>query len=69
MEWGEKDSNLRSLATTELQSVPFGHSGIPPFFSILKLYDSIEAVNMKASFIAEAVRWVAKVTKFVCVPN
>jgi len=35
----------------------------------LKLYDSIEAVNMKASFIAEAVRWVAKVTKFVCVPN
>ena len=28
--WGEKDSNLRSLATTELQSVPFGHSGIPP---------------------------------------
>ena len=31
MKWGEKDSNLRSLATTELQSVPFGHSGIPPF--------------------------------------
>ena len=28
--WGEKDSNLRSLATTELQSVPFGHSGISP---------------------------------------
>jgi hypothetical protein len=32
--WGEKDSNLRSLATTELQSVPFGHSGIPPLFHI-----------------------------------
>ena len=32
--WGEKDSNLRSLATTELQSVPFGHSGIsPPFIA------------------------------------
>jgi hypothetical protein len=31
LQWGEKDSNLRSLATTELQSVPFGHSGIPPF--------------------------------------
>ena len=31
IKWGEKDSNLRSLATTELQSVPFGHSGIPPF--------------------------------------
>ena len=30
LQWGEKDSNLRSLATTELQSVPFGHSGIPP---------------------------------------
>jgi len=34
----------------------------------LKL-DSIEAVNMKASCIPEAVRWVAKVTKFVCDPN
>ncbi len=28
--WGEQDSNLRSLTTTELQSVPFGHSGISP---------------------------------------
>jgi hypothetical protein len=28
--WGEKDSNLRKLTLTELQSVPFGHSGIPP---------------------------------------
>ena len=24
------DSNHRSLPTTDLQSVPFGHSGIPP---------------------------------------
>ena len=28
--WGEEDSNLRSRKTTDLQSVPFGHSGIPP---------------------------------------
>ncbi len=28
--WGEEDSNLRSRKTTELQSVPFGHSGISP---------------------------------------
>ncbi len=29
--WGEKDSNLRSRKTTDLQSVPFGHSGISPY--------------------------------------
>ena len=29
--WGEKDSNLRKLTLTELQSVPFGRSGTPPF--------------------------------------
>ena len=29
--WGEKDSNLRSRKTTDLQSVPFGHSGTSPF--------------------------------------
>ena len=28
--WGEEDSNLRSRKTTDLQSVPFGHSGISP---------------------------------------
>ena len=28
--WGEQDSNLRSRKTTELQSVPFGRSGISP---------------------------------------
>jgi hypothetical protein len=28
--WREEDSNLRSRPTTDLQSVPFGHSGIPP---------------------------------------
>ena len=30
--WGEQDSNLRSLTTTDLQSAPVGHFGIPPFF-------------------------------------
>jgi hypothetical protein len=29
-EWGEVDSNHRSHKTTDLQSVPFGHSGISP---------------------------------------
>ena len=28
--WGEEDSNLRSLTTTDLQSAPVGHFGIPP---------------------------------------
>src|SRR5688572_7666367 len=30
IKWGEKDSNLRSRKTTDLQSVAFGHSGISP---------------------------------------
>jgi hypothetical protein len=28
--WGEKDSNLRSRKTTDLQSVPVGRFGISP---------------------------------------
>ena len=28
--WGEKDSNLRSCKATDLQSAPFGRSGISP---------------------------------------
>ena len=28
--WGEQDSNLRSLTTTDLQSVPVGRFGISP---------------------------------------
>ena len=31
--WGEMDSNHRSRSTTDLQSAPFGHSGISPFWS------------------------------------
>lgn len=30
-QWGEQDSNLRRHKPTDLQSVPFGHFGIPPF--------------------------------------
>ena len=30
-EWAVKDSNLRSLLTTDLQSVPFGHLGNCPY--------------------------------------
>ena len=29
--WAEVDSNHRSLATTDLQAVPFSHSGIYPY--------------------------------------
>ena len=29
--WGEEDSNLRSRKTADLQSDPFGRSGISPF--------------------------------------
>ncbi len=28
--WRGEDSNLRSLPATDLQSVPFNHSGTPP---------------------------------------
>jgi hypothetical protein len=28
--WREEDSNLRRLTPADLQSAPFGHSGIPP---------------------------------------
>ena len=40
--WGEQDSNLRSRKTAELQSDPFGHSGISPilFFSMSLQRDS-----------------------------
>ena len=37
--WGEQDSNLRSRKTAELQSDPFGHSGISPlvFYKLMSL--------------------------------
>jgi hypothetical protein len=36
-EWAVKDSNLRSLLTTDLQSVPFGHLGNCPFMRFLSV--------------------------------
>ena len=36
--WREEDSNLRSRTTTDLQSVPFGRSGIPPWDDATKYY-------------------------------
>ena len=33
--WWKKDSNLRSRPTTDLQSAPFGHSGIPPLVELM----------------------------------
>ena len=34
-QWGEKDSNLRSRATVDLQSTPVGHFGISPVINML----------------------------------
>jgi hypothetical protein len=38
--WGEVDSDHRSRQTTDLQSAPFGRSGIPPY--MLELVDGFE---------------------------
>ena len=40
LEWGEKDSNLRSLTTTDLQSAPVGHFGISPDHFLSRWTDS-----------------------------
>ncbi|GEM_PF-1982289 len=36
--WREKDSNLRRRLPTDLQSVPFGRSGISPYFSTSEVF-------------------------------
>src|SRR6266508_3519652 len=38
--WAVKDSNLRSLLTTDLQSVPFGHLGNRPGIMFLTAHNS-----------------------------
>ena len=35
--WAEVDSNHRSLATADLQSAPFSHSGIYPYYFVLNV--------------------------------
>jgi hypothetical protein len=42
--WGEQDSNLRSITTTELQSVPFGRSGISP-----KIYNQTNLFSLPSA--------------------
>src|SRR3974390_3094101 len=39
--WREEDSNLRSRTTTDLQSVPFGRSGIPPGRTVLNPFSNL----------------------------
>ena len=39
--WAEMDSNHRSRKTADLQSAPFGHSGICPFFAFEEVCFSI----------------------------
>ena len=39
-EWVEMDSNHRSYKAADLQSAPFGHSGIYPAFFLSLLSDS-----------------------------
>jgi hypothetical protein len=53
--WGEKDSNLRSQKTTDLQSVPVGHFGISPSpgfrVTIIKYFkERIPKANLSAFF-------------------
>ena len=36
-QWGEKDSNLRSRMTADLQSAPVGHFGISPVYYFKEL--------------------------------
>ena len=36
MNWGKQDSNLRRLTPPDLQSGPFGHSGIPPLHDFFR---------------------------------
>ena len=43
--WAVKDSNLRSLLTTDLQSVPFGHLGNRPHVKLLFVDDFQEEIN------------------------
>ena len=45
-EWAVKDSNLRSLLTTDLQSVPFGHLGNCPDirFLLVDTFGSDQAI-------------------------
>jgi hypothetical protein len=39
--WGRMDSNHRKNTLTELQSVPFSHSGTPPVFFVTTLSFSV----------------------------
>ena len=39
--WAKMDSNHRSRKTADLQSAPFGHSGICPFFAFEEVCFSI----------------------------
>ena len=51
--WGEQDSNLRKFTLTELQSVPFGRSGISPNanFNYLNQLSFVRLVALSASFV------------------
>ena len=40
--WGEMDSNHRRRAPADLQSAPFGHSGISPVFQFFEPIDGFE---------------------------
>ena len=42
--WAKMDSNHRSRKTADLQSAPFGHSGICPFFAFEYLLLSLKLV-------------------------
>ncbi len=54
--WGEKDSNLRSRKTTDLQSVPVGRFGISPNIKEQRLlrYKTPPKVHCKLSHLPES---------------
>ena len=55
--WVKMDSNHRSRETADLQSAPFGHSGIHPMYILCYLdtramYSSIVTISCEAGYLA-----------------
>lgn len=63
--WGEKDSNLRKLTLTELQSVPFGRSGTSPSVLSLPIEETISLLQTTFRR-GRVAKGVAKLTAFWC---
>ena len=65
--WGEKDSNFRSHKTADLQSAPFGRSGITPFayLQFPKISDTLSVFgDAKVAFIFNLTNVYLKIFNF-----